>query len=81
MQGVSRQLQGMSSSASEGWIEKWVTRKLFGRAWPLTVSSGRVRVYDSLYITFIDPKGNDYAVNRFAMNCGFPPIDRGWRPG
>ena len=81
VQGVSRQFQGISSSASEGWIEKRITRKQFGKAWPLTVSGGRVRVYDGIYITFIDPKGKEYAVNGSAQDCGFPPIDPLWRKG
>jgi hypothetical protein len=81
VQGVSRQLRGISSSSSEGWQEKQVTRKQFGKAWPLTVSGGRVRVYDGIYITFIDAKGNEYAVNGSAQDCGFPPIDPIWRKG
>lgn len=77
----ARKQQGIDSDAAQGWVERKVGRERFGQAWPLTVAAGRVRVYDGIYITFIDQRGNEYAVNGSAKACGFPSIDPIWRNG
>ena len=72
---------GATTSESDG-REKFVTRSMFGKEWPLTVNSGTLKCLDYGGVVFISEEGIIYGVNGTAKthgrSAGYANIENIW---